>query len=139
MKKIEKKTQSKHAEINKVHPWNIAFGNHKNEVSYANNYNDTKEKVTLFNNVEDALQVFKEGKRLALGTTGEKGLVKTFFANPFGPMQLQNETNILLSRFFNQLFSNKALIGELFTGLGLEGCKDSPKFAAKQLLELIIG
>ena len=111
---------------------------HVDYVFYANNYKNSKEKIHIFKQVEDALLVFKEGKRFALGTTGEKGLVQTFFANPFGPIQLENTTNSLLETYFQLLFNNNIPIGELFTGLGLENGKDNPKYAARHLIELLI-
>ncbi len=57
---------------------------------YANNYTD-KRGLRAFDSKEEAVQTFIEGKRFALGTTQEKGLSTTFFANPFGPMQKQAE------------------------------------------------
>ena len=33
----------------------------------------------------EAIEVFKRGARMAKGTTTEKGLVNSYFANPFGP------------------------------------------------------
>lgn len=111
---------------------------HVDYLFYANNYKDVKKKIAMFANIEDALQTFKEGKRVALGTTGEKGLVQTFFANPFGPMQLEKTTDLLLSDYFQLLFTNNIPIGELFTGLGLENGKDNPTLAAQYLIGLLI-
>lgn len=107
-------------------------------VFYANNYEDKKNKILIFKQVDEALQIFKEGKRLALGTTGEKGLVETFFANPFGPMQLENTTNSLLTNYFQLLFKNNIPVGELYTGLGLENGKNNPKLAAHYLIDLLL-
>ena len=111
---------------------------HVDYLFYANNYKDVKKKIVMFADIEDALQIFKEGKRIALGTTGEKGLVQTFFANPFGPMQLEKITDLLLSNYFQLLFKNNIPIGELFTGLGLENGKDNPTLAAQYLIGLLI-
>jgi hypothetical protein len=51
---------------------------------------------------DEAEPVFVEGKRFALGTTQEKGLSTTFFANPFGPMQRQKETKVLIDKLFDE-------------------------------------
>ena len=111
---------------------------HVDYLFYANNYKDVKRKIAMFSDVEDALQVFKKGRRIALGTTGEKGLVQTFFANPFGPIQLENSTDLLLFDYFQLLFKNNVPIGELFTGLGLENSKNNPTLAAQYLIEMLI-
>lgn len=110
---------------------------HVDFMFYANNYESNKEKVVMFNNAEDALAVFKEGRRIALGTTGEKGLVQTFFANPFGPVQLESNTDVLLSKYFKLLFESKIAIGQLYTGLGLEKGNVNIILGAQKLLELL--
>ena len=66
---------------------------------YANNYEDVEDGgkyLNYFENPEDAIEVFKTGARMAKGTTTETGLVESFFANPFGPAQKQDETNVLI-------------------------------------------
>ena len=66
---------------------------------YANNYTEVKENekhIDYFENAEEAIKVFKSGARMAKGTTTEKGLVESYFANPFGPVQKQKETDILI-------------------------------------------
>lgn len=85
---------------------------------YANNYTD-KRGMHLFASREEAEPVFIEGKRFALGTTQEKGLSTTFFANPFGPMQEQEKTKVLIDRIFDKLFEEKIPVGEVYTCLGL--------------------
>lgn len=104
-------------------------------VLYANNYQDAIKKVSIENDMDKALKTFKEGKRFAMGTTGEKGLVSTFFANPFGPVQLEKETDKLLNEYFTSLYKNKVLVGELYTGLSMD--KDNPKKAALELLKIL--
>ena len=52
---------------------------------YANNYEEASgERKTLeyFNSIDEAIKVFRDGARMAKGTTTEKGLVKSYFANP---------------------------------------------------------
>ena len=62
-------------------------------------------------------------------------MVTTFFANPFGPLQLKDKTIKLLDTYFDSLYSNKVGVGVLYTGLALS--KDNPKNAAKELLKLL--
>ena len=104
-------------------------------ILYANNYEEKEEKIRLFSNKEEALEVFKRGARVAKGTTGEVGLVTTFFANPFGPVQLQEETNTLLEEYFNYFFENNIQVGEIYTGLALPNGAEQPVYAALELLK----
>lgn len=104
-------------------------------ILYANNYEEKNEKIRLFSSKDEALEVFKKGARVAKGTTGETGLVTTFFANPFGPVQLQNETNILLDEYFDYFFNNSIKVGEIYTGLALENGAEQPVYAALELLK----
>ena len=69
------------------------------------------------------LKVFTKGKRKAIGTTGEKGLVSTFFANPFGPCQRKEKTITLIDYYFNFLKTNNIPIGVIYTQLGFEDKK----------------
>ena len=85
---------------------------------YANNYTD-KRGLHFFKNREEAEPVFVEGKRFALGTTQESGLSTTFFANPFGPMQRQEECQVLIDKMFDALFEQNIPVGEVYTCLGL--------------------
>lgn len=102
---------------------------------YANNYEDG-EKLKFFSNAAEAIPTFRNGARMAKGTTTEKGLVKSYFANPFGPVQRQEETDKLLVQYFDQFFKSGTKVGELRTCLGLSGKeKEGPKEAAKKLLE----
>ncbi|MCY6354730.1 phosphoenolpyruvate carboxykinase [Clostridium sp. ZS2-4] len=105
---------------------------------YANNYEEEGRELEFFENIEDSLNVFKSGARMAKGTTNEKGLVETYFANPFGPMQKKEETDVLLKEYFNKFFNSKVRVGQLKTRLGVPGMeKKGPERAAKMLLEEI--
>jgi hypothetical protein len=104
---------------------------------YANNYDDG-EKLEFFNDLEEALKTFRDGARMAKGTTTEEGLVKTYFANPFGPVQKKEETDKLLIEYFDKFEKSGVKIGQLRTCLGLKGKeKDGPMEAAKKLLDII--
>ncbi len=107
---------------------------------YANNYEAISdgEVITVFNDIEKAKKVFIEGQRMAKGTTSENGLSKSFFANPFGPYQKQEETLLLIDEFFDKMASDKTIIGEIYTQLGIVGMeKAGPIIAATALLEKI--
>ena len=104
---------------------------------YANNYEEGEE-IEFFNSAEEAIPVFKAGKRMAKGTTSEKGLVDSYFANPFGPVQNIAKTDILIEKFFEDMFKKGVKVGQIRTQLGIKGKeKDGPKRAAQKLFDLI--
>ena len=105
---------------------------------YANNYSEAKEVSHLFSNPEDAIACFKAGARVAKGTTSEKGLVKSYFANPFGPTQKQEECDLLLDKYFNTFFETGKPVGEIHTRLAITGLEhDGPKEVAKFLFKVL--
>ena len=108
---------------------------------YADNYSavlDGCDSIEIFNKKEEALRVFKRGARLAKGTTTETGLVQTYFANPFGPVQKREECDKLLDKYFDNLFENKVKVGTIKTQLGLNNMQfEGPRSAAIELFELI--
>ena len=76
---------------------------------------------------------------MAKGTTTELGLVTSYFANPFGPVQKQKEVDVLIDQYFNELFKTGVKVGQIRTSLGVAGQeKDGPRKAAKKLFDLII-
>ena len=104
---------------------------------YANNYTD-KRGLHFFGDKEEAKQVFIEGKRNALGTTQEKGLSTTFFANPFGPMQREEECRLIIDKFFDKLYELNIPVGEVYTCLGLPNKGDSGiNIAAEALVDFV--
>ncbi len=106
---------------------------------YANNYSDSEQAITFFDKIDDALEVFISGKRMAKGTTSESGIVESFFANPFGPVQRQEETLTLIDAYFKDMFNKKVKVGMIHTKLGIPGHEQSgPKNAAKSLFEMIL-
>lgn len=106
---------------------------------YANNYSNDHNVLNFFDNVDDAIAVFTEGARKAKGTTSETGLVTSFFANPFGPYQRQEQTNILISKVFNLLDQNNVPLGTIYTKLAVDGYEQiGPKEAATELLKFLI-
>lgn len=108
---------------------------------YADNYSavlDGCDSIEIFDKKEEALRVFKRGARLAKGTTTETGLVQTYFANPFGPVQKREKCDKLLDKYFDNLFENKVKVGTIKTQLGLNNMQfEGPRSAAIELFELI--
>ncbi|TVP86412.1 MAG: phosphoenolpyruvate carboxykinase [Acholeplasmataceae bacterium] len=105
---------------------------------YANNYEETEAGVRFFEDIDEALKVFRKGQRFAKGTTSEEGLVKSYFANPFGPIQRKAQTEPLLEDYFKALYQQKTPVGELYTRLAVPGFEmDGPKHAARKLLALL--
>lgn len=102
---------------------------------YANNYTDRRG-LRRFASLEEAKKTFIEGKRFALGTTQEKGLSSTFFANPFGPLQKREECAKIIDVMFDKLKENDVFLGEIYTCLGLaDKGGNGINIAAEQLLE----
>lgn len=107
-------------------------------ILYANNYNESDKKILFYDNLNEAIKVFEDGARKAKGTTTEIGLVKSYFANPFGPVQEQKETEILVRRYFKDMQDAGVKIGEIHTSLAIEGkSKTGPREAAEELFSII--
>lgn len=105
---------------------------------YANNYAESDKKISFFDNINTAIEVFEAGARKAKGTTTEKGLVKSYFANPFGPVQEKELAEKLVRQFFNSLANSGVKIGEIHTSLAIDGrTKDGPREAAEELFSMI--
>lgn len=119
-------------------PYNVVIQNHSIDCFlYANNYTD-KRGLHFFEDKEEAKKVFIEGKRNALGTTQESGLSTTFFANPFGPMQRQEECLAIIDKIFDKLYEKNIPVGEVYTCLGLPNKGDNGiNVAAEALVEFV--
>ena len=108
---------------------------------YANNYDGVDEgekSIEYFNNPEEAKKIFKAGARMAKGTTTENGLVESYFANPFGPVQKKKEMDLIIDKYFEDMFNNKVKVGQIKTCLGVLGFeKEGPKKAAIELFNII--
>lgn len=105
---------------------------------YANNYTDNGKKIDFFDNLDDAIKVFEAGARKAKGTTTEKGLVTSYFANPFGPVQEPEKAGALIKEYFNDMKNNGVRIGEIYTLLAVDGkSQTGPREAAEELFKLI--
>jgi hypothetical protein len=109
---------------------------HLDAIFYVNNY-DLTDGIKYFQNKKDLIDTFVEGRRISKNTTWEKGLVSTFFSNPFGPLQKQEATRKLIDKYFNIIY-NSLPNGQIYTKLGLNiDNKESLDLAAKYLIEFI--
>ena len=108
---------------------------------YANNYDNVDEEHTHLELMTDeaaSYEVFANGARLAKGTTDEKGLVHTYFANPFGAPQKKDKHEPLAKKFLGQLLKNGKKVGQLRTRLGISGFETKgPEEAAQSLFQYI--
>lgn len=110
-------------------------------VLYANNYEavgETQPHVEFFASPEDAIPVFREGHRAAKGTTDERGLVRTYYANPFGPAQMTGVHDPLAEQYFRAMYAAGVRVGQIRTRLGIAGFEqEGPESAARALFDVI--
>ena len=113
----------------------IMAGYEVDMVLYANNYDEECEsELVFFSDKEEAKKVFIRGARKAKGTTQEIGLVESFFANPFGPVQRETQTRVIIDKFFDGLYEAGIPVGQLHTKLAVVGMEhEGPAKAAKKL------
>ncbi len=106
---------------------------------YANNYDaECDSEVEFYSTVDDAKKIFIRGARRAKGTTQEMGMTESFFANPFGPVQREAETRVIIDKMFEELFNEGVPIGVLHTRLAVPGMEHAgPQAAAKKLFEIL--
>ncbi len=120
---------------------NIMKGFTPDLVLYANNYDPVDEAHPLlerFNSADEAIRVFRDGAVMSKGTTTTSGLVKTYFANIFGPDQYKELHEPLAENYFKAMFDLGIYVGQMRTRLGLPGQERSgPEAAAKALLETL--
>jgi hypothetical protein len=65
-------------------------------------------------------------------------MTESFFANPFGPVQREEQTRKIIDNVFNALIANGTKVGVLHTRLAVPGMEhDGPMEAAKRLFELL--
>ena len=100
---------------------------------YANNYeqvNDDVPAIEFFSSPEEALSTFRNAARLAKGTTDEKGLVHTYFANPFGAPQRKEMHETMAKKYFEKMFQTGVKVGQIRTRLGIGGFEQTGPMAA---------
>lgn len=109
-------------------------------VLYANNYEEVDEDhpiIDQLNTPEKAMHVFREGTAMSKGTTSSTGLVHSYFANIFGPVQYKGLHETIAKRYFETFFDNGVFVGQLRTRLGITGYEQrGPEKAARALLEM---
>jgi len=119
----------------------IVKGYPVNMFLYANNYeqvNDDVRAIEFFSKSEDALATFRNAARLAKGTTDEKGLVHTYFANPFGAPQRKEAHEKIAQEYFERMFQTGVKVGQIRTRLGVGGFEqEGPKAASMALFQEI--
>ena len=77
---------------------------------------------------------------MAKGTTTEYGLVGSYFANPFGPVQRKEQTEPILVDYFKSMFKQGIKVGQLRTRLGIKGYEhNGPREAAVAILKYLTG
>jgi energy-coupling factor transporter ATP-binding protein EcfA2 len=110
-------------------------------VLYANNYEEVDDDhpiIERFNDPTTALKLFREGTAMSKGTTTTTGLVHTYFANIFGPVQYRSLHEEIAHRFFDHFFEQGLFVGQLRTRLGIAGWeRKGPEEAARALLDLL--
>jgi len=110
-------------------------------ILYANNYDEVDEQhpiIERFTDVEKALETFRNGAVMSKGTTTTTGLVHTYFANIFGPVQYKEVHEELAKEYFTAYFNQNLYVGQMRTRLGLAGVeREGPEASAKALLELL--
>jgi len=109
-------------------------------VLYANNYDQVDDDhpiIERFSSVRRAISVFREGTVMSKGTTSATGLVHSYFANIFGPVQYRDEHEKLAQKFFETFFDRGIFVGQMRTRLGISGWEmKGPEEAAKGLLRM---
>lgn len=120
---------------------NVNKGTYIDYVLYANNYEEIDEEhpiIERFQEPEEALRVFSEGAVMSKGTTDDKGLRHSYFANIFGPPQMKDRHNEIAQKFFKKFFNNGTYVGQIRTRLGVPGMEiDGPNAAAREMLKMI--
>jgi hypothetical protein len=108
---------------------------------YANNYEEvdgTRPVLDRMRDREKALQIFREGAAMSKGTTTAAGLVRSYFANIFGPPQYQERHEKIAQAVFQAAYENNVWVGQLRTRLGIPGFEaEGPRAAAQALLDLM--
>jgi len=120
---------------------NLIKGHNLDFILYANNYEDIDEEhpvIEKFTSAETAFKVFKEGTVMSKGTTTTSGIVHSYFANVFGPVQYKELHEGLAEKYFKAFFKAGVFVGQIRTRLGLSGWeRNGPLDAAKELLRVI--
>lgn len=119
----------------------VVKGHKIDMVLYANNYDQVDADhpiIERFRSVKRAISVFRDGTVMSKGTTTSTGLVHSYFANIFGPVQYREEHEVLAQKFFDAFFEQGIFVGQMRTRLGISGyTMQGPEEAARELLRMI--
>ena len=119
-----------------IEDFQMTYTKHRVDAFFVcDNFTDTDVGIEFFKSKEEAMPSFEEGKRIAMNTTSESGLVSTYFANPFGPLQKKEEVHAFLPSYFDALYAHDVPVGKLYTRLSLDR-QEGPISGAKVLLDL---
>lgn len=122
---------------------NIISGHKIDFILYANNYEEVDNDhpvIQKFDDVETAINTFREGAVMSKGTTTSTGLVHSYFANIFGPPEYVDIHDEIARRYFNSFFNCGIFVGQMRTRLGIPGNETTgPRDAALELLRIING
>ncbi|MBF0570464.1 MAG: phosphoenolpyruvate carboxykinase [Candidatus Omnitrophica bacterium] len=120
---------------------NLIKGHKIDFILYANNYEDIDEDHPIIDRLttpEMAIKIFRDGTVMSKGTTTSNGIVHSYFANIFGPVQYRDVHEVLAEKYFHAFFKAGIFVGQIRTRLGLSGWeRNGPKEAAKELLRII--
>ncbi len=112
-------------------------------ILYANNYEEVDEShpiIERFQSADHALSTFREAAVMAKGTTTSTGLVHTYFANTFGPVQYRDLHEEIAQKTLETAHKNGVMMGQMRTRLGIEGFETvGPEEAARALFDLVTG
>ena len=110
-------------------------------IFYANNYEEVDDNHPVIEKIEDpekALDIFSKGQVMSKGTTNTTGLVSTYFANIFGPIQFKDQHQQIARQYFNHFYKKGVFVGQIRTQLGIKGMeRKGPEIAAKALIDRI--
>lgn len=120
---------------------NVVKGHKIDMVLYANNFETVDRDHPVIEEFPDAgtaLETFREGRAMSKGTTTSTGLVKSYFANIFGPPQYRELHDKIARKVFRHLYKNGVFVGQMRTRLALPGYEQKgPAAVAKEILRLI--
>ena len=110
-------------------------------VLYANNHTAVKgddSALTYFDDATNAIDVFRSGKRMAKEHYHRRRTHHLLFCQPLWSTSKSEACDVLLDKYFAQLFAQGVKVGELKTQLGIPGNeKKGPEEAAIDLFEAI--
>jgi len=116
----------------------ISKGYNIDYILYANNYAESDKKIRFFDDLDEAIKIFEDAKRKKKGSDSGTDIIKSYFANPFGPAQERKTAGKFIRKYFSELKASGTKIGEIYTSLAIEGKrKTGPQEAAERLFTLL--